>query len=385
MTISVDALVDAAVSDTGLDDFGPWAWRDGLEVIVEAADNEGELNSIGRMILAAWVGERLRNRLRVVDWHRAGPDTGSVTRPIVVAGMLRTGTTILSELLAQDPANRPLWKWEALDSVPPPAPGYLDPSGRPDPRIEKWRRIMEATYEAVPELKAVHWEPGDGPTECVALLGQAFRSQDWLGLFRIPSYVDWYLGCDMAPAYDYHRASLQLLGSEAGGRWSLKAPGHLLALDALRATYPDACIIVCHRDPVRTVASAASLSLNSKPGTVSRHTDQVGYFGPLWLEMQATMTDRLVEHRDRCGDDGFYDLRYDRFVADPVAEITRAYAHFGDELSPEAAAAMATFLAAHQQGRHGSHRYGPAHVGLTDTLVRDRFAGYTERFGIVAE
>ena len=114
------------------------------------------------------------------------------------------------------------------------------------PRSEK----QEAIYSMVPRLKAVHWEPGDGPTECVALLTQSFRAQDWHGLFRIPSYIEWFHACDMQPAYDYHRLSLQVLQSRAPGRWSLKAPGHLLALDALLATYPDARLVVLHRDPV---------------------------------------------------------------------------------------------------------------------------------------
>ena len=181
----------------------------------------------------------------------------------------------------------------------------------------------------------MHWEPGDGPTECVALLTQSFRAQDWHGLFRVPSYIEWFHACDMQPAYDYHRLSLQVLQSHAPGRWSLKAPGHLLALDALVATYPDARIVVLHRDPARTVASSASLSVTARPDSLSASTPE-RYWGPMWVDVLGTMVDRLIEHRDRHGDERFLDLHYHELVDDPVGAVARIYTYFGETLSPEA-------------------------------------------------
>ena len=189
----------------------------------------------------------------------------------------------------------------------------------------------------------------------------------------------------MQPAYDYHRLSLQVLQSRAPGRWSLKAPGHLLALDALLATYPDARVVVLHRDPMRTVPSSASLSVTSRPDSLST-ADFDGYFGPMWVDVLGTMVDRLVEHRDRNGDDGFVDIHYRDFVADPVATVARIYAHFGETLSPTARPARcAQHLASHPQGKHGAHAYTLADFGLDEPAVRDRFAAYTERFGIEEE
>jgi hypothetical protein len=365
-----------------VDDFGATAWLDGLEVLVDSATTEAGLNEFGWSILQSWVHERLVNRLRVVDWVRSHPGVREqqIVRPFVVVGMLRTGTTILSELLAADPANRPLMKWEGLDSIPPPRAETFTT----DPRIAAMVAQVEATYSMVPKLKAVHIEPGDGPTECVALLSQSFRSQDWLGLFHVPAYVTWYHGCDMRPAYDYHRLSLRVLQSGAPGRWSLKAPGHLLALDALTAVYPDACIVVTHRDPAKTVPSSISLSTTSRPDSLTS-VDLEGYFPRLWFDALGLMTDRLVEYRDREGDERFYDLQFRDLVADPVAEVARVYEHFGDRLSAEAERAMRTHLAANPQGRHGSHQYFLEQFGLRAEQVRERFGAYCERFDIEPE
>jgi hypothetical protein len=380
--VTVDEVVSKAVAETGLDHLGDPNWRDGLEVLLDAVRREAQLNDVGRMILRAWIHERLVNRLRVTAWVADHPEVHdeSVGAPIVVVGMLRTGTTLLCELLACDPANRPLMKWEGLNAVPPPEAATF---GR-DPRIAVEVEKQEAVYSMVPRLKAVHWEPGDGPTECVALLTQSFRSQDWHGLFRIPSYVDWFHACDMQPAYDYHRLSLQLLQSRAPGRWTLKAPGHLLALDALLATYPDARIVVLHRDPLRTVPSSTSLSVTSRPDSLST-ADFDGYWGPLWVHVLGTMVDRLVEYRAREGDARFHDLHYRDFVADPVSAVRGIYARFGESLSPDAAAAMDAHLASHPQGAHGAHRYTLADFGLDERMVRERFAVYCERFGVEPE
>lgn len=380
--VTATEVIDAARTTTRLDDFGDPAWREGLDVLLDSVDREADLNDTGRLTLRTWIAERLENRLRVVDWINRHPRVrdARVVAPIVVVGMLRTGSTLLCELLAADPANRPLMKWEGLNSVPPPTSATF----HTDPRIAAEVEKQEAIYSMVPALKAVHWEPGDGPTECVALLTQSFRAQDWHGLFRIPSYLEWFHACDMTPAYDYHRVCLQLLQSAAPGRWSLKAPGHLLALDALRSTYPDARIVVLHRDPMRTVPSSVSLSATSRPESLS-HATMGDYFPRLWLDVLGTMTDRLIEHRERRGDVGFVDVHYSDLVADPIATVARIYAAFGDELTQKAAAAMRAHLASHPRAKFGSHRYTPEELGLDPAAIRHRFASYCDRFAITPE
>lgn len=380
--VTVDEVVTAAQDATSLHDLGDPAWREGLEVLLASVVADADLNDVGRQILRTWIEERLENRLRVVHWATRHPDVRSerIVAPIVVVGMLRTGSTLFCELLAADPGNRPLMKWEGLSSVPPPTTAKF----HRDPRIAEEVAKQEAIYSMVPALKAVHWEPGDGPTECVALLTQSFRSQDWYGLFHVPGYREWFHACDMKPAYDYHRLSLQLLQSQAPGRWSLKAPGHLLALDTLFATYPSARVVVLHRDPMKTVPSSASLSLTSRPDSLS-NSDVARHFPPMWLDVLGTMTDRLLDFREREGDRRFVDVHYTDFVADPVGTVAAVYAAFGEELSDEATTAMHAHLATHPQDRHGAHRYTAEETGLDPAAIRTRFAAYCDRFDIVPE
>ncbi|MBK7975422.1 MAG: sulfotransferase [Deltaproteobacteria bacterium] len=315
----------------------------------------------------------------MIDWVKRHPEVHRqrVERPLFVLGMLRTGTTILCELLARDPANRPLMKWEALDCVPPPRAE----SFTTDPRIARMVEETEWTYDLNPTLKAIHYEPGDGPTECVPVLGQHFRSQDYIGMFRIPSYNAWYERCDMTDAYRYHRRVLEVLQSEAPGRWSLKAPGHMYALEALTRVYPDARLVVTHRDPVEVMGSNVSMMLNTG-GAMLTDGPWADYAKTVWRGIPRKMVGAMMEFRDRHPEVRFHDFRYHEFMADPIGQVRAMYRSFGDELSPEAESAMRAHLGASPQGRFGTHRYELAELGLSADAIRDEFRDYIERFDL---
>ncbi len=369
-------LVEDACEQTGLDDFGAEGWREGLEVFTAALDDEGALSDLGEVAIAAQISTNLVNRLRVTAWLAEHPGAldAPVERPIIVLGLPRTGTTLLSELLHRDPANRSLLRWEALDSVPPPRADEL----HTDPRVEAARASNEAMDAINPEFKAIHYEAPDGPTEDVAVFSQDFKSQLWSVVANVGAYDEWLLACDQRSAYDYHRRVLALLQSSAPGRWSLKTPQHCLALDQVVAHYPDARLVMTHRDPVAVAGSVCSLA-RSLTGTFS-DADHSRSINRRWLHMTQTMVDRVVEWRDANGDDRFVDLGYQELITDPVGALGRAYERFGEELSPEAEAAMRRYMDEHPRGEHGKHAYSLDELGLDAGEVEERFAGYRARF-----
>lgn len=385
---TAESLVEDACREAGLDDFGEGAWRDGLDALVAGALGEADLNVVGLGILKSWSHRRLVNRLQVVDWVKRHPEVRAerTPRPLFVVGMLRTGTTILCELLAEDPRNRPLMKWEGLACVPPPRPDTFET----DPRIAQMIETVEFQMDMVPDMRAVHYEPGDGPTECVALLTQSFRAQDLAcGLFQSPSYLEWYRSCDFRGAYDYEKLCLQLLQSGgARGSWSLKAPGHMHALDDLFAVFPDARIIVTHRDPLKVVPSSMSLSLVTRPHALTNgksEAETLAYYRGMWMDELSLMVERMLSSRDRLGEERFFDLHFHDFMRDPVETVRRAYAHFGDELSAEAEAGMRRHLRHSPRGKHGKNAYTLEGYGLDSGVIRERFAAYTQRFGVPEE
>lgn len=376
--MDTQALLDSARAQTGLDDFGSDSFHEGLERYVWSATEEARLNDLGVAAIEAQVTTNLVNRLRVADWlarHPSVLDT-PVERPLVVLGLPRTGTTLLSELLHRDPRNRSLMRWEAQDPVPPPDREHFDD----DPRIEAARASAEMMEQLNPGFGAIHYEAPDGPTECVAVLAHDFKSLLWECVANVPSYGEWLLACDHSSAYEYHHRVLQLLQSNAPGRWALKTPHHCLALDALAAQYPDARLVMTHRDPITVVASLCSL-IRSLTGTFT-DADHREYVNTHWPAVAGTIVDRVMAWRDEHGDAGWVDVAYDRLVADPVGTVRGIYEHFGDELTPGAEATMRTYVAENPQGVRGRHGYALDELGLDRGALEDRFAAYRNHFEI---
>jgi hypothetical protein len=376
--MDADRLVAGACAATGLDDLGPPGWREGLDRYVTALDAEAELTELGALALEAQITANLANRLRVTEWHREHPELvrERIERPLVVLGLPRTGTTLLSELLHCDPGNRSLLRWEAAASVPPPRADEL----ATDPRISEARASAEAMDALNPGFKAIHYEAPDGPTECVALLAQDFKSLLWSVVAHVPSYDAWLLECDETSAYDYHRSVLALLQSRAPGRWALKTPHHCLAVGLLVQRYPDARFVMTHRDPVTVMGSVASLA-RSLSGTFT-DADHTASIAEVWTVIALTLVERVMAWRSEHGDEQFVDLAYDDLVADPVAAVAAIYEHFGEEVSPQAEAAMRRYVAEHPKGEHGSHVYRLEELGLDARDLEERFGPYCKRFGI---
>lgn len=377
MLPSSDRLIDDAVETGGVSDFGPGGWREGLEALLDSAA-QADLNELGAALFTSWLRDRLRRRLEVVDWADRHRDEcgGDVEDPLFVTGLGRSGTTFSLELLAADPANRTLGKWEAEDPVPPPEAATFTT----DPRIAACVARTEQIYDAVPALRAVHYERGDGPTECLALLGLAFRGCDFPGLFTLPGYMGWWLRADQRPAYEIHRAGLAVLQSRAPGPWVLKDPWHLLALDVLFDTYPGARVVVLHRRPSSVVPSLAGLSATTGADAMRNTPVPPAYWGQQYLEALGTAADRHLESREALPPDRFLDLSYEELVADPVATVATIYAFAGRSWTAAAESAVADLVVQRPKGRYGVHAYTLEGFGLTEGDVDARFASYTAAY-----
>jgi Sulfotransferase family len=376
-----DVMVEAR-ERAGLDDFGPEDFREGLAVYCDAVNAEARLSALGTVAVRASVVNSLANRLRVVDWIARHPDVGRerVERPIVVVGMFRAGTTFLSELLDRDPDNRALLRWEAGDSAPPPAPD----SFRSGPRVDAAREDGELLESLNPRMKAIHHEDADGPTECIAVMSQDFKSLSWEAITNVPSYSRWLLAVDQRSAYEYHRSTLQVLQSGGvRGRWALKSPHHAIALETLTAVYPDARLVLVHRDPVVLCASVCSL-ITTLSGTFS-DADHTAYFAEHWTAMLEESVARIDAFRVAHHEHPMVDVQYADLVRDPLRTIEELYAACGLELNTGARRAILAYAATHPKGRFGTHRYDLAAYGLDGPELAERFSGYVGRYGVAVE
>jgi hypothetical protein len=378
-------LFDAAAAQTGLDDLGADSWQEGLHRLVDSLREEAALNEMGVALVSGELTGYLADRMQIVAHRKAHPEIarGDVVPPIVVVGQGRTGTTILHELLAQDPATRVPMTWEVDKPMPPPEAATYDD----DPRIAEVDATLAAVDLVLPGFKAMHPMAATLPQECVRITASDFRSMIFPTQYRVPSYARWLLHeADMAPAYRWHRQFLQHLQSRAPAtRWVLKSPGHLWALDALLAEYPNALLVQTHRDPLRIVASLGSLVSRLR----SLASDETSI-----PQAAADFAGDIVDGLDRSVDartngtvakERVVDVQFRAFMSDPFTTIRTIYERLGLELEPSTEERMRAFLAANPQDKYGRHAYTFAETGLDEGEWRERARRYQEYFDVPSE
>jgi hypothetical protein len=376
MKLVPDELVAAARAETGLSDFGGETFRLGLTRLTDALRDEADLSPLGTEIMGMRLTGHLAARLRVTDTVRQHPEIADeqIEAPIFIIGLPRTGTTALSNLLHADPGIRSLRMWESSSPVPPPESATEDT----DPRIAEAAAGLDAMYDTFPKMRALHFQSPTGPTECQDLLGMEFRTSHFDGMAIVPSYTEWVLGCDMTPAYEIHRRTLQLLQWHCPPRqWHLKTPVHMLSLPALRQVYPDARFIWTHRDPSEVMGSVCSLIEYTRSWVSEQPSRGIG---PEQTAIWAEALRRAMSFRDDLGDEHFVDVGFRSFNDDPVGTVRRCFEQFGIPFEARSEAAVTAWSEAHRPGRDGSHQFELSDFGLSADGVRRDFAFYLERF-----
>ncbi len=209
MTLEVDRIEQEARTQTGLDDTGGDHYREGLERLVTAMNEEGSLTEMGEAMLQLRLAVLLSARLGVEETYRRHPeiDDQVVDGPVFVIGLPRTGTTALSQLVAADPQFRSLRTWESSAPVPPPETA----TEHTDPRIAATEQGIAMMNEAFPLMQTMHHTEATTATECQDLMGMSYRTAHFDGFARVPSYMAWVVDTDMTETYRYHRRVLRLL------------------------------------------------------------------------------------------------------------------------------------------------------------------------------
>lgn len=372
-----EALIARAFSKAqpAPDDDGDW--REGFDIYVRSAREEGRLNALGQRSMASTAVGRLKARLAIARALKARPEAQArpINRPIFIIGGWRTGTTLLQRLLSALPGLRALFPAEL--SVPWRFTGLSE---------EERAVLLDAGDEAHkrlhlfnPAMQVVHPSGARLAEECVLAMGTDMRNWGFTSTLRCPSYTAWLARQDLAPSYRRYADILRLLQDDDHRRWILKAPAHTAELPALHAAFPDACIVHLHRDVVETVASGASLFATFR----STYSDGVdaAEIGRYQLETTALWFDRAMTARERHPTMPVLDVSFGELTADPVAiaaKICRAFDVAWTSASEEAGRAGLAGL----RGQHARHPYSAEQFGLDPDEIRSRLAAYRSRFGV---
>jgi sulfotransferase family protein len=374
---TADDLMDAAVRERGLDDFGPGDFRDGLVRLLDSLERDGDLDPAADARVLDDFRRRLVNRLEVEAWYGDHPEIDDlpVSGPVDINGLPRTGTTALANMMSLDPQFRCLRGWEQHRPCPPPTvAGEAD-----DPRRQA---AEEAQDQLPPEAKALHLYDLDATMEDTELLGMAFHGQGYT--LPVYGYHAWWRHTDLEPTYSYHRRVVKLLQSQRPPNlWLFKAPHHMFHLEAVVAAYPDVRFVMTHRDPAKVVPSYVStVNMFFPPPDGERDMRRLG------REVSEHLRDGMVNTiaaRDRLGEDRFIDVHHRDLVADPHETLGRVYEFLGLPLEKDFLRSVDAWQQRNKPGAHGLHRYTAEEFGLDPDQIRSQYEFYLDRFNVTVE
>jgi hypothetical protein len=381
--LSADQLIALARRRTGLTEFGETAFLDPLQQLLRACYEDGNLSLVGRVATRWDVVRFLSNLLRLFDEEQRAPAilARPVDRPIFISGLPRSGTTFLHSLLAEDSANLVPRVWQLIHPYPP-----RNSECGLDRRVLRVARQLRLFGLLAPDFRRMHPIDARSPQECSEITAHVFASLRFDTTYRIPSYRHWLDETGHLEAYRFHKRFLQHLQHQtgSGGRWVLKCPDHVFALDAIRAVYPDARLVFVHRDPLAVLLSVARLTETlRRPFTRSVDKAEIGrQDSDRWLAATELMIAAAQEQRFA---EPVFHVQYLDLVKDPVGTVAALYSHFGGALHPAAAARIGRLVEAKPNGGYGAHGSLLEEYGLDAALERERYARYMAHFGIQPE
>jgi hypothetical protein len=378
---SPEQLLDEAVAEAGgHDDFGPGDFREGLAVLLDSLERDGDLDPSTDAAVVGDLRRRLVNRLEVEAWYADHPEVADVAvdGPIDINGLPRTGTTALADMLSLDPQFRCLTGWEQVRPVPPPVAGVAGQDAD-DPRRQAF--VAEQEHRSA-ERRAMHIVEIDATMEDTEILGMAFHGQQMT--LPVAGYRAWWRHADLTETYRYHRRVVQLLGSRKPPElWLFKAPHHKFHLEALARAYPGVRFVMTHRDPAKVVPSYTSLVSTVFPAAAGER-DLHALGAEVSVHLREGM-ERAIEERSRIGDDRFLDVHHRDLVADPQGTVRRVYEWLDLDLSPDVAQTIFAWQDAHAMGTGGTHRYTAEQFGLRADRIRDEYDFYIRHFDVARE
>ena len=369
-----------AVAATGLSDFGDEAFpfREGYELFLAELDREGRLSTEGAGATETQIGLMLRARLATVAAWKANPGYRDVEirRPIIITGIVRSGTTALHHLMA-------------IDSQFLGVPHWMVRAPRPLPPVETWteapdyqsaKAALERMIALAPEMLNDHMMSADAVEESIFLLAPTFANNMYPTQWTIPRYDAWYRSIDERHCYRWLADTLKLIGLGQGDRtWLMKNPTDLHAIAAVLDVFPDVKIIHTHRDPVQAIPSITNLLLSVKrmfEGANVEPKDILVREAKFWAEGLARTEAVKVRDPNR-----FFDIRFDDFVADQMGTVERIYAQFGLELDGAVADRMRAWLIANPRRPGTMQRHRAEDFAVDSGFLEETYRNYRSAYG----
>ena len=382
-TLTVDQVLERAKEATGLSDFGPEDFKERLAICIQSWNEDAALTRGGRLTLLQSAIRVMANRLKIEDLVKKHPEILEIRidRPIIIAGLPRSGTTHLVNWLARDERLRSLTLWESEEPVPAAQPA----PGEPDPRMLRAAEFWGAFESMLPHMPAMHGMEASSIHEDNELLFMDVNSYNWEWQARSPRWTDHYFAHDRTGSYLYEKKVLQVLTWFKGpNRWILKSPQHMENLAAMKTAFPDATMVITHRDPVAVLTSL--LTMVAYCDRIRRDPVDPPGLARLWIDRIERLLRECMAQRDAWPAEQSADILFHEYMADQEAVMRRVYDLAGLDLTPEVEQALLGYLDENPRNKHGKVVYDlKGQFGVDPAELRRRFQFYYDAYPVKQE
>ncbi|CAH0991188.1 hypothetical protein SIN8267_01290 [Sinobacterium norvegicum] len=387
LTVELDrqSIMAEAESKTGLSDWGPSDFLPRLDLLCDEWNSDQGLSGLGRLSLRNKLLQHAISRLLIQDQFNRHPEILAVKieRPIIVAGLPRSGTTHLLNLMAADSRLRALPLWESYEPVPLPNEGLLEDGT--DPRYQRCSDAWDMMKMMTPHLAAMHPMNPEHIHEELELMGPNFGSYNYEWLCHSPRWRDFYFSEDQTYQYEYMRDVLKLLtwqqrDTDLPTRWVLKCPQHLEQLPVLHKVFPDATIAITHRDPVSVIQS--SVTMLGYGQRMSRKKVETTKLLDYWTERVQHLLQACANDRDKLPAAQSLDVPFHQLIKDDIGWVEQIYKKAGLEMTAQARTELGQFVDAHK-GAYGKVIYDlKGQFGADPDQLRENFNFYYDAFPV---
>jgi hypothetical protein len=386
VTMSEEAVLGAAQAATGLSDFGPEDFRERLGVWLRSFDEDKGLGPLGRKMAFDHMVRSASNRLKVEDIVKRHPEILEVEmpKPIIVSGLPRSGTTHLVNLLSNHPDLRSMPLWEAAEVVPAPDEMTWE-SSEANPRYRRCYDVWRIYNNIMVYWSLMHDQTPGYVTEEGDLQCFDFSSYfpDWMA--RMRPWQQYYFNHDQTPHYAYSRKVMQVMTWLHGpNRWVMKSPQNMENLPAIFNVYPDATVVITHRDPISVLQSA--ITLMAYADRIRRTDMDLSDLVEYWVDRIERLLRICVRDRDTLPQDQIMDVMFHDYMADERGTVAKVCEMNELNLSAEAERRMGQYLEGNPRGKHGRVIYDLiGNFGVDIAALRRRFQFYYDRLPVRQE
>ncbi|TCJ37010.1 sulfotransferase [Parafrankia sp. BMG5.11] len=377
--LDCDALLEQARQRTGLSDFGDTWFLEPMRAFVDAANRQAALTAAGVTGQTEIIVKGLASRLRMIDDIKRNPEILDETVDVagIILGLPRTGSTIFQRLLASAPGMTAIRWFEAQNFAPFPD----EEPGKPVGRRAYAEAMIAGWLEAAPELASIHPLEPDAPDEEILILGQMFVSTMIEGMSFVPSFSSWLDDYDQSRGHEDLKTILKYLQwqdpARRGAKWILKSPSNLPYAETAASAFPDALLIMTHRDPLDVVPSYISMEVSLYKLSAELEERAVAHF---WFHRLVQWMRRFEAARGRIGEDRFIDIDYRDVVRNPLGQARMVLSRMGIEADTGMDAALEEFLAGNKREQRPAHAYSLERFGLREEDILQEFSEYRARY-----